>query len=118
MFSGDLHLPIDLVKLHGISNGDIAVIHEISGEYFLQANEILESIGQAADLGDHDKIKRLTHKLRGSSVTMGIDSVRDILLKIDKSIDDQNDSCVRPLIDEASYKLGEIFNFIKTYLPT
>lgn len=116
MYSGDFHLPIDLVKLHGISNGDVEVIHEISGEYFSQASEILEAISHAAERGDHDMIRRLNHKLRGSTMTMGIDSVRDILIKIDESIDSGNHSRIKPLIDQARHKLEETSAFIEKYL--
>ncbi len=109
-------LPVDLVKLHGISHGDTAVIQETADAYFLQADEILELIEQARLSKDVEVIKRLVHKFRGSTVTLGIYEVGEILLKMDESLAERDLTKLRSLMDQTRNSLRKTHMFIKTYL--
>lgn len=118
MVPNDSQLPVDLVKLHGIAHGDTAMMREIAGDYFLQAEEILGLIRNALENQEVDVVKRLVHKLKGSTVTLGMHQVRDLLQKMDEALEGMDFQIINDLIDQTRYTLSRIHEFFKTYLTS
>lgn len=109
-------LPVDLDRLNDITNGDAAIIQELADDYFLQATEIAREIDRAIPSRSIDQIQRLTHKLRGSSATLGVTAIRAPIGKIEQSIRESDFDSANQALRDVFQTLEEARIFIKTYL--
>ena len=116
MSEPQLKLPVDLERIHDITNGNTVLIQQLADDYFLQATEIIRNLDQAIQSQSIEMIKRLTHKLRGSSATFGITSVRSLSQKIEESIEESDFNSASQLLKDTFDALEESRMFIKSYL--
>ncbi len=75
--------PVDLVRLTGITGSDPARFRRIAADYLEQAEEILALISHAIERRDPAKIRRLAHKLGGSSSTCGVVAIAEPLARLE-----------------------------------
>lgn len=109
-------LPVDLERLHDITNGETLIIQELADDYFLQSIDIIREMERAIQSQSVEAIKKLTHKFRGSSATFGITTVKAPIEKIEQSITESDFESASRSLRETYQKLEEARMFIKTYL--
>ncbi len=116
MSESQLNLPVDLKRLHDISQGNTVIIQQIADDYFVQATDIVREIDQAIQDQSIDTIKRMSHKLKGSSATIGVTNIRSSIEKMEQSVLASDFISANQALRDTIKNLEEARIFIKTYL--
>lgn len=86
----------DISDLGGEETGEIVC------EYLRQADEVLPAIRAAARASDHERVRKLAHRIKGASANFRLDELCAQLGQIEKRAGDQGDlSGVDEMLDEA-----------------
>jgi HPt (histidine-containing phosphotransfer) domain-containing protein len=67
----DVEVPVDLGRLEEIAGDDEAFIEEILETFVTSVTELMEPLRAGVLAGDTDAICRESHRLKGSSATIG-----------------------------------------------
>ena len=73
----------DFARLADISGGDTEFELEILSDYFAQNSTLLSELDRALSTGDVATVRRAAHTLKGSSRTVGAESVAAIAAEIE-----------------------------------
>jgi len=85
-----------LIKTTGLKNDDVK---EILEDYIKCLPDLLEGINDAIDNKDFNKLKSLTHELKGSSGTFGIATIYELAEKLEiAAINQEINECNRIII--------------------
>lgn len=83
----------NFIKSTGLEEEDAK---EILEEYIKYLPDLLKNINEAINIGDFEKVARLTHELKGSSGSFRITSLHELSIKLEeKAIEQKIEECAR-----------------------
>jgi HPt (histidine-containing phosphotransfer) domain-containing protein len=74
-------------------------LSELISIYLREDTKLLESIEKAAGQQDMDAGSMAAHRLRGSSYSLGVNTIGDLCREIENAFDDQQIDLLEPLIN-------------------
>ena len=95
----------DFARLAEVSGGDREFEQEIAGEYVGQAWSLLEQLFDALAQRDTDAIQRTAHTLKGSSRTIGAQSVAVLAEHLERLADEPDLSPAPVLLERTRRSL-------------
>ena len=109
---------VDLVRLLQITGADPDMFREIAGEYLEQAVEILALMNLALEKPDLPEIKRLAHKLAGSSACCGMVAILPPLAKLERMPERVEPVFAGDQLQQAAEQLRNIRRFLTAHSRT
>jgi len=82
------------------SFGGPELVAELMSEFQVQVDTDLNRIEQVAQAADFDELLRLTHRLKGGSLTVGISAVTSICSELEHSARARDNRRIRVLLDQ------------------
>ena len=108
--------PVEIARLLDITGHDDGMLRQISRDYLLQAEEILSHIYLAIERRDPAELRRLAHKLCGSSSTCGMAGIVPPLERLERMGDVPHFAIASGLHQEAVHQLSRIRRFLTAHL--
>jgi CheY-like chemotaxis protein/HPt (histidine-containing phosphotransfer) domain-containing protein len=103
--------PIDLERLREITDNDKEFAKQLIKDYLTQAEEILTDMKSVIHAGNFEDMRRLAHKLAGSSASCGMNAVVPTLREIE-ALSVSNSDQAFPLYEETVRQLKEMREFL------
>lgn len=98
-----------IISLYNIqTDEDANFFKELIDTYITQLPEIVQNIAASVEKDDCNKVKFLSHRLKGSSITIGVDVMTNLCKEIEDSMSDED-------ITEKTRVL--IINLLELYEP-
>lgn len=112
------NLKVDLTYLENLLQGNNKAIHEVLSMFVSQTPQLLTEMHSAYNQGQIIKLSRLTHKLKGTLVAIGVNGndMEQIKLLEEKSLKDTDDGQIKPILDKSTDRLMHIIDEMKVYV--
>jgi PAS domain S-box-containing protein len=109
---------VDLSYLENLLNGNENAISEVLTMFITQTPSLLGEMRNAYSNGQMDKLSKITHKLKGTLVAIGVNGKDMERLKTieEQSIIDADKSNIKAMLDTSTYRLLGIVDEIKEYV--
>ncbi|MDX2246082.1 MAG: response regulator [Bacteroidia bacterium] len=109
----------DLSYLQQISGGDETIIRKTIEKFLETTPEMLEKMSLQLDEGAYEELGRTVHKLKSSVAFMGITSIKETILEVEKIIKTHSDFPLLPrLIGKIREVIEQSFAELEKSLPT
>jgi PAS domain S-box-containing protein len=109
---------VDLSYLEDLLNGNDNAISEVLGMFVTQTPALLSDMQRAYTNGQMDNLSKITHKLKGTLVAIGVNGKDMERLKTieEHARLDLNRDSLKPLLDSSTERLMVIVDEIKEYV--
>jgi PAS domain S-box-containing protein len=109
---------VDLSYLENLLNGNDTAITEVLGMFIMQTPILLGDMQQAYNNGQMDSLSKITHKLKGTLVAIGVNGKDMERLKTieEHARLDMNRESLKPLMQASNERLMSIVSEIKEYV--
>ncbi|QLE00335.1 Hpt domain-containing protein [Galbibacter sp. BG1] len=107
----------DLGKLNELSGGDQEFNASVIETFLLETPEDLSNLKKAVANKEFDHIYQFAHKIKPNADLLGVDSVRDEMLKIEgHARGDKDIDAIEQTLESAEKELQNSFTEFKAYL--
>jgi HPt (histidine-containing phosphotransfer) domain-containing protein len=107
---------VDFTQLQSACDGDIAMMRELMGLYFRQADEILAGLEKAITGNNVAEVNHLSHKLAGSSLACGIRSIVPSLRRMEGGAKSGHLIGAPALLADVNSEMKTIRSHVEDYL--
>jgi HPt (histidine-containing phosphotransfer) domain-containing protein len=83
VMSGATAVPVDLVQLSEITDGDAEFAHELASTFISSGEEVLREIHAALAAFDRVALSRAAHKLKGASANIHAEPLRELAFTVE-----------------------------------
>jgi two-component system, sensor histidine kinase and response regulator len=110
--------PVDIQRLRGVSDRSFEQLRELIELYLVQANDLIQNLRAAIQVGEAESVERLAHELVGASVNCGMTAMVPSLRDLERMGRTRNLSGAENLCTAVSNQLNQIKQFLTGYLES
>ena len=110
--------PVDIQRLRGVSDRSFEQLRELIELYLVQANDLIQNLRAAIQVGEAESVERLAHELVGASVNCGMTAMVPSLRDLERMGRTRNLSGAENLCTVVSNQLNQIKQFLTGYLES
>ncbi|MEZ4776448.1 MAG: response regulator [Bacteroidia bacterium] len=109
----------DLTYLEQISGGDATIIRKTIEKFLETTPDMLEKMSLQLDNKEYDELGKTVHKLKSSVAFMGINSIKETILEVEKVIKTHsNQQTLQALVGKIREVIESSFAELENSLPT
>ena len=109
--------PIDLARLHEITDGDPEFTHELAATFVASGEQVLSEIHHALETLDRPALGRAAHKLKGASANIHAEPLRELAYAVETHATDLDQQRLRELVNDLRKAFATAAEFLKEQAP-
>ena len=105
---------INLENLNQLTDGDQQLLNSFLGEFLTTTQTDLNALQKAVSENNADNIAHLAHRIKGSAMIVGAESLIELSKKLEDAGAQNNQSRFPALLSKLETNYSDIADFIKT----
>jgi two-component system, sensor histidine kinase and response regulator len=113
-----IEFPVEIQRFREVSDRSFEQLRELIELYLVQANDLIQNLRAAIQVGKAESVERLAHELVGASENCGMTAMVPTLRDLERTGRTRNLSGAENLCTVVSNQLNEIKQFLTGYLES
>jgi PAS domain S-box-containing protein len=110
-------VPIDLVRLHELTEGDPEFTRELATTFMLSGQQILAEMQAALASTDRDALNRAAHKLKGASANIHAEPLRELAQELELQMGPIEVEPCRVHLERLTHEFSRAMEFLHAHTP-